>query len=108
MNQWLLTLLAVAAGVIAGLFWPNRRAESPQEALDALTLAIDALNERVDGIEGAEATRSAQQAEALDKFTRLYKRMAERQSRDDRSGSPIDDEEGVESPLELRRRLRGN
>lgn len=109
------TIPFLLGGVVLGLIsvpflvWLRARlaADTTAAPLDPLTEAIQAIDDRVETLERAEATREAFAAESLDKFTRLYKRMAELQSRQDRSGSTIDAEEGSESPLEMRRRLRG-
>lgn len=102
------TVLALAIAVVIGAalahFWPETApktpVETPQETLDALTMALEALDTRLETLESGEAIRTAQQAEALDKFTRLYKRLAERQSREDRSESTA---EAQVNPEYLRR-----
>lgn len=72
-----------------------------------------ALSDRVTAIERSEALRSAEWADTLDRFDRLYKRLCAREQRantktppDDRSAVSGQPESG-ESPLEMRRRMRG-
>lgn len=74
---------------------------------------LSALRERVNAIEKAEAVRSAEWLDTLDRFERLYKRLSMREARSRGSsvGSAADDtphaSEAAESPLSMRRRLRG-
>lgn len=75
---------------------------------------VAALRAELDTLKRAEAVRAAEWQDVLDRFERLFKRLAARQARAERDTVPdlASDRTGVreptgESPLSLRRRLRG-
>lgn len=102
METMLALALCLVIGVIAGHFWPQKPSTDPAEAtagpLDSLTEAISVLDQRLDTLERSESTREAMTTDALDKFTRLYKRMAERQAREDRENGDGEEHAALEVP----------
>lgn len=73
---------------------------------DALSITVTALAERIAECERGEALRMAEHAAALDSMTRLYKRVSARMAREHIGQG--DEPANGESPLALRRRLRGS
>lgn len=87
-----------------------RRTDPPERLTE-----LNALRERLDTLERKEAVRAGEWADVLDRFERLYKRLVARQDRERRAvtgqaETVTTDEarsDSGESPLALRRRLRG-
>lgn len=93
-------LVAVVVGAVLGHFlWPDAA------DTDLVTRTTD-LEVAVAQLIAAEAAREATTLDALDKFDRLFKRIAARQSREDGPQSTNASPVRSESVLEMRDRLR--
>jgi hypothetical protein len=84
----------------------RRLSTVPDAGLEARLVALEthikALYDHVKLIEGDEVKRSAEHAAMVDQLDRLYKRISARIARNDSSPTT-----SGESPLAMRRRLRG-
>jgi len=71
------------------------------------------LELRVEQLVRSEAVRAGEWSDVLDRFNRLYKRLAARQAREDQALSENPEQSTVrapiapESPLAMRQRMRG-
>ena len=103
-----LALRTVAGYFRAVLDWFRSHPRAPRIDLETLVARLDVLERK-------EAVRAAEWQDTLDRFERLYKRLVARQQREgrhvagqDQTATPGDPPPVVgESPLSLRRRLRG-
>ena len=79
---------------------PTSTLAANRAAMRAVTDALTTLDARVKTLEQSEAVRDAQHADALQKLSRVHKRMAQRFATDATEAA-----EPRESPFDLRRRL---
>lgn len=82
----------------------RRPAPTPASLDDAIPVALESLRRRVAALEALELERAAEHHAMVDKLERLYKRLATRIAREAASES----NGSGESPLDIRRRLRGS
>lgn len=79
--------------------------EVDDASLEAIQLALDALERRVRELEGAEVVREASHQSRVDALSRLYKRVSQRFADSPDTNPSPRGEAAPTGTLELRRRL---